>query len=79
MGEQEVRGRMGECLGRREGVSGGGGKSSCRVTTQALRLQSCRDKQEGRGAHTKRESQSIHVVHFTQVSGWSDVNNLGRL
>lgn len=70
-----MRGRMGECLGR-----GGGSKLSCRVATRALRLQSCRDEQ-GEGVHTlkERESQSILVVHFTQVSGWSDVNNLGGL
>lgn len=47
---------------------------SCRVATRALRLQSWCDEQE-EGVHTLkgRESQSIHVVHFPQVSVCSDV------
>lgn len=58
-----MRGRTGECWG-------GGRKLSCRVATGALRLQSCPGEQEEE-VHTltQRESQSIHVVHFTQVSG----------
>lgn len=59
---------------------GKGSKWSCRVATWALRLQNCH-KQEEEVMHTlkERESQSIHVVHFPQVSGWSDVNGLGGL
>ncbi len=50
------------------------------MATRELRLQSCQDEEveeeeeeeeeEGQ-VHTlrERESQSIHVVHFTQVSG----------
>lgn len=44
------------------------------MATPALRLQRWRDEQE-EGVHTLkgRESQSIHVVHFPQVSVCSDV------
>lgn len=44
------------------------------MATRALRLQSWCDEQEER-VHTLkgRESQSIHVVHFPQVSVCSDV------